>query len=86
MVVGWKLGSGFMVQKNRNEEWWWRLRRNYKGGAMPENRFLPPSSGRRWRAAPEVGSIFLARPTPCPSGIPLPKEGDRWLTQKEPNP
>ena len=22
----------------------------------------------------------------CPSGIPLPKEGDRWLTRKEPNP
>ena len=42
---------------------------------------LPPSSGRRWRAAPEVGfALFRLRPTPCPSGIPLPWEGDRWVT------
>ena len=40
---------------------------------------LPPSSGRRWRVAPEVG-FALFRPTPCPSGIPLPWEGDRWVT------
>ena len=39
---------------------------------------LPPSSGRRWRTAPEVGfAHFFLRPTPCPSGIPLPGEGDR---------
>jgi len=37
---------------------------------------LPPSSGRRWRVAPEVGfALFRLRPTPCPSGIPLPREG-----------
>ena len=42
---------------------------------------LPPSSGRRWRAAPEVGfALFRLRPTPCPSGIPLPWEGGRWAT------
>ena len=42
---------------------------------------LPPSFGRRWRAAPEVGfALFRLRPTPCPSGIPLPSEGDRWAT------
>ena len=40
---------------------------------------LPPSSGRRWRAAPEVGfALFRLQPTPCPSGIPLPWEGGRW--------
>ena len=34
---------------------------------------LPPSSERRWRVAPEVGfALFFLRPTPCPSGIPLP--------------
>ena len=44
-------------------------------------RFLPPSFGRRWRAAPEVGfTLFSLRPTPCPSGIPLPWEGGRWAT------
>ena len=38
--------------------------------------FLPPSSERRWRVAPEVGfALFRRRPTPCPSGIPLPWEG-----------
>ena len=38
--------------------------------------FLPPSSGRRWRVAPEVGfALFHLRPTPCPSGMPLPREG-----------
>ena len=37
---------------------------------------LSPSSGRRWRIAPEVGfALFRLRPTPCPSGIPLPWEG-----------
>ena len=37
---------------------------------------LPPSSGRRWRVAPEVGfALFRLRPTSCPSGIPLPREG-----------
>ncbi len=37
---------------------------------------LPPSFGRRWRVAPEVGfALFRLRPTPCPSGIPLPWEG-----------
>ena len=37
--------------------------------------FLPPSFGRRWRVAPEVGfALFHLRPTPCPSGIPLPWE------------
>ena len=42
---------------------------------------LPPSSGRRWRVAPEVGfALFRLRPTPCPSGIPLPSEGGRWAT------
>ena len=42
---------------------------------------LPPSSGRRWRVAPEVGfALFRLRPTPCPSGVPLPWEGDRWVT------
>ena len=42
---------------------------------------LPPSSGRRWRVAPEVGfALFRLRPTPCPSGIPLPWEGGRWAT------
>ena len=42
---------------------------------------LPPSSGRRWRVAPEVGfALFRLRPTPCPSGIPLPWEGGRWVT------
>ena len=39
---------------------------------------LPPSFGRRWRVAPEVGfALFRLRPTPCPSGVPLPREGDR---------
>ncbi len=39
---------------------------------------LPPSSGRRWRVAPEVGfALFRLQPTPCPSGIPLPWEGGR---------
>ena len=29
---------------------------------------LPPSFGRRWRVAPEVGfALFFLRPTPCPS-------------------
>ena len=42
---------------------------------------LPPSSGRRWRIAPEVGFALISlRPTPCPSGIPLPSEGGRWAT------
>ncbi len=42
---------------------------------------LPPFSGRRWRIAPEVGfALFRLRPTPCPSGIPLPWEGGRWIT------
>ena len=42
---------------------------------------LPPSFGRRWRVAPEVGfALFSLRPTPCPSGIPLPWEGGRWAT------
>ena len=42
---------------------------------------LPPSFGRRWRAAPEVGfALFRLRPTPCPSGISLPREGGRWAT------
>ena len=42
---------------------------------------LPPSSERRWRVAPEVGfALFRLRPTPCPSGIPLPWEGGRWAT------
>ena len=42
---------------------------------------LPPSSGRRWRVAPEVGfALFRFQPTPCPSGIPLPWEGGRWAT------
>ena len=42
---------------------------------------LPPSSGRRWRIAPEVGfALFRLRPTPCPSGISLPWEGGRWAT------
>ena len=41
---------------------------------------LPPSSGRRWRVAPEVGfTLFRLQPTPCPSGIPLPWEGG-WVT------
>ena len=32
---------------------------------------LPPSSGRRWRVAPEVGfALFRFQPTPRPSGIP----------------
>ena len=42
---------------------------------------LPPSFGRRWRVAPEVGfALFFLRPTPCPSGISLPREGGRWVT------
>ena len=42
---------------------------------------LPPSFGRRWRVASEVGfALFRLRPTPCPSGVPLPGEGDRWVT------
>ena len=37
---------------------------------------LPPSSGRRWRVAPEVGfALFRFRPTPA-----LPWEGGRWTT------
>ena len=41
---------------------------------------LPPSSGRRWRVAPEVGfALFRLQPPPCPSGIPLPSEGG-WVT------
>ena len=29
----------------------------------------------------EVGfALFFLRPTPCPSGIPLPREGGRWAT------
>ena len=48
-----------------------------KIGSSP---LLPPSSGRRWRAAPEVGfALFRLRPTPCPSGIPRPWEGGRWF-------
>ena len=32
-------------------------------------------------AAMEVGfALFRLRPTPCPSGIPLPREGGRWAT------
>ena len=32
-------------------------------------------------AAREVGfTLFRLRPTPCPSGIPLPGEGGRWVT------
>ena len=32
-------------------------------------------------AAPEVGfALFRLRPTPCPSSIPLPREGGRWAT------
>ena len=46
--------------------------------------FLPPSFGRRWRVAPEVGfALFRLRPTPCPSGIPLPQEGGRWVTHPD---
>ena len=42
---------------------------------------LPPSFGRRWRVAPEVGfALFRFQPTTCPSGVPLPREGDRWAT------
>ena len=42
---------------------------------------LPPSPGRRWRVAPEVGfAQFFLRPTPCSSGVPLPREGGRWAT------
>ena len=42
---------------------------------------LPPSFGRRWRVASEVGfALFRLQPTPCPSGIPLPWEGGRWIT------
>ena len=42
---------------------------------------LPPSFGRRWRVAPEVGfALFRLRPTPCPSGIPLPWEGGGWAS------
>ncbi len=42
---------------------------------------LPHSSGRRWRVAPEVGfALFRLRPTPAPSGIPLPWEGGRCAT------
>ena len=48
---------------------------------MPFIPLLPPSSGRRWRVAPEVGfALFRLQPTPCPSGIPLPWEGGRWVT------
>ena len=33
---------------------------------MPFIPLLPPSSGRRWRVAPEVGfALFSLRPTPC---------------------
>ena len=47
---------------------------------------LPPSSGRRWRVAPEVGfALFRLRPTPCPSGIPLPSEGSRWFFTTSPS-
>ena len=36
---------------------------------------LPPSSGRRWRVAPEVGfALFRLRPTPCHG------KGGRWVT------
>ena len=32
-------------------------------------------------AAMEVGfALIFLRPTPCPSGIPLPREGGRWAT------
>ena len=32
-------------------------------------------------AAMEVGfALIFLRPTPCPSGIPLPREGGRWVT------
>ena len=47
---------------------------------------LPPSSGRRWRVAPEVGfTLFFLRPTPCPSGISLPREGGRWFFTASPS-
>ena len=42
---------------------------------------LPPSFGRRWRVAPEVGfALFAFGQPPCPLGIPLPSEGGRWAT------
>ena len=47
-----------------------------KGGDGLLIPFLPPSFGRRWRVAPEVGfALFRLRPTPCPSSMPLPWEG-----------
>ena len=37
---------------------------------------LPPSFGRSWRVAPEVGfALFSLQPTPA-----LPSEGGRWVT------
>ena len=53
---------------------------------------LPPSSGRRWRAAPEVGfALFRLQPTPCHGKgvdgllIPLlpPSFGRRWRVAPE---
>ena len=47
---------------------------------------FPPFSGRRWCVAPEVGfTLFRRRPTPCPSGIPLPWEGGRWFFTTSPS-
>ena len=37
-------------------------------------------------AAREVGfALFRLRPTPCPSGIPLPSEGSRWFFTSSPS-
>ena len=53
---------------------------------------LPPSSGRRWRVAPEVGfTLFRFQPTPCHGKgvdgllIPLlpPSSGRRWRVAPE---
>ena len=34
----------------------------------------------------EVGfALIFLRPTPCPSGIPLPREGGRWIFTTSPS-
>ena len=49
---------------------------------MPFIPLLPPSSRRRWRAAPEVGfALFRLRPTPALRASPFHRKGvDGLLT------
>ena len=60
-----------------------RKRKRFLAGARNDNAgkaaFSPPSFlGKEAAVAPEIGfALFHLRPTPCPSGIPLPQEGGR---------